>query len=195
MRRLGLVLAMVAVAPALAQQKVPTLPQHDVGVVYRLQGAAMDAVPGGLPETVKLSWDAAGRRLRVEPQGRSQVLLVDLAVPKAELIDTGLHGVIALPMRAKDIEPITLQDARLTRRGAAVVAGLACTDYDVTAKRGHGVVCLTQDGVALRGSGNVDGKHGSFIALSVTPGPLPPGSFDVPSGYMRLAIPSLGQLR
>ncbi len=190
-----LVAAMLATGPALAQPKVPTLPQHDVGVVYRLQGAARDSVPGGLPDTVKLLWDAAQRRLRVEPQGRSQVLLVDLAAPKAELIDSGLHGVIALPMRAKDIEPITLQDARLTRRGSAVVAGLACTEYDVAAKRGHGIVCLTPDGVALRGSGDVDGKQGSFTAVSVVPGPLPPGIFDVPPGYMRLAIPSFGQLR
>ena len=195
MRRLGLVIAMLAAGPALAQQNVPTLPLHDVGVVYRLAGAARESVPGGLPETVKLLWDAAGRRLRVEPQGRSQVLLVDLGAPRAELIDSSLHGVIMLPMRAKDIEPITLQDARLTRRGTAVVAGLACTDYDVAAKRGHGVVCLTRDGVALRGSGDVDGKQGSFTAVSVTSGSLPSGTFDVPAGYMRLAIPSLGQLR
>lgn len=195
MRWPGLVAAMLAACPALAQQKVPTLPQRDVGLVYRLQGAARDSLPGGLPETVKLLWDAAQRRLRVEPQGRSQILLVDLAVPKAELIDSGLHGVIALPMRAKDIEPITLQDARLTRRGSAVVAGLACTEYDVVAKRGHGIVCLTPDGVALRGSGDVDGRQGSFMAVSVTPGPLPPGIFDVPPGYMRLAIPNFGQLR
>ena len=195
MRRLGWVVAMMAAGPALAQQGVPTLPQHDVGVIYRLAGAARNSVPGGLPETVRLSWDAARRRLRVESPGRGQVLLVDLLAPRAELIDTGMHGVITLPMRAKDVEPITLQDARLTRRGTAVVAGLGCTTYDVAAKRGHGVVCLTADGVALRGSGDVDGKQGSFEAVSVTPGPLPPGSFEVPAGYMRLAIPSVGLLR
>lgn len=190
----AVLLALGATGPALAQT-VPTLPQRDVGVVYRLQGALRDAVPGGLGETVRLEWDAAHRRLRVEPEGRNQVLLIDLQAPRAELIDSGLHGVITLPMRAKDIEPITLQDARLTRRGNAVVAGLACTDYDVAAKRGRGVVCLTPDGIALRGSGSVDGKQGSFIALSVTSGPLPPGSFDIPAGYMRLAIPNFGQMR
>ncbi len=195
MQRLALVMALVAAGPALGQQRVPTLPQHDVGVVYRLDGAARDAVPGGLPETVRLLWDAAQRRLRVEPQGRGQVLLVDLLAPRAELIDSGLHGVISLPMREKDIEPITLQDARLTRRGSAVVAGLSCTEYDVAAKRGRGIICLTPDGVALRGSGHVDGKQGSFTALSVTPGPLPQGSFETPAGYMRLAIPGFGQRR
>ena len=195
MRRLGVIMALLAAGPVLAQPAVPTLPQRDVTVVYRLQGAARDSVPGGLPETVRLLWDAAQRRLRVEPQGRGQILLVDLVAPRAELIDSGLHGVITLPMRAKDIEPITLQDARLTPRGRAVVAGLSCTDYDVAAKRGHGMVCLTPDGVALRGAGTVDGKQGSFTAVSVSAGPLPPGSFEAPPGYMRLAIPGLGQPR
>ncbi|MDT7950835.1 MAG: hypothetical protein RQ966_04955 [Acetobacteraceae bacterium] len=192
---LGSLLATLAALPALAQPSPPTLPVRDVSVVYRLDGAARNAVPGGLPETTKLLWDAAGRRLRVEPQGRGQVLLVDLAVPQAELIEPGLHGVIKLPMRPKDVEPITLADARLTRRGSAVIAGLRCTEYDVAARRGHGVVCLTRDGVALRGSGDVDGKQGSFVALSVTPGPLPASSFEVPAGYMQLTMPNLSQFR
>lgn len=195
MRRVLWMLAAMAAGPAMAQPSVPTLPQRDVAVVYRLAGAVQDSVPGGLPDTVRLRWDAAHRRLRVEPQGRNQVLLVDLSTAKAELIDTGLHGVVALPMRAKDIEPITLADARLTRRGTAVVAGLTCTEYDVAAKRGRGTVCLTPDGVALRGAGDVDGKRGSFMALSVTPGQAPPGSFDVPDGYIRLNIPLVGLLR
>ena len=97
-----------ASAPAIAQTRVATLPLQDVSVTYHLEGELRDAVPGGLPETVRLLWDAARRRLRVESPGRTQVLLVDLAAPRAELLDTGLHGVITLPMRPKDIEPITL---------------------------------------------------------------------------------------
>lgn len=200
MTRLGLsclaaVAALSSMGPAAAQPKVPTLPQRDVAVVYRLQGAARDSVPGGLPETVRLLWDARRQKLRVESPGRSQTLLVDLTKPRAELLDSGMHGVISLPMRAKDVEPLTLSDARLTRRGAAVVAGLACTEYDVAAKRGRGTVCLTADGVALRGAGTVDGKQGGFTAVSVSPGPFAPGTFEVPAGYMRLAIPGLGALR
>ncbi|MDP9095977.1 MAG: hypothetical protein M3N26_05395 [Pseudomonadota bacterium] len=194
--RAGLIVAALgACTPALAFAAPPTLPTHDVSVTYRLQGAMRASVPGGLPEVVRLAWDAGARRLRVEPEGRHQVLLVNLTVPRAELIDTGMHGVLTLPMRPKDIEPLTLQDATLTARGKAVVAGLGCTEYDVAAKRGRGVVCLTADGVALRGSGTVDGKRGEFTAMSVVPGPLPAGSFDVPSGYMHLAFPGLGSFR
>lgn len=195
MRVAWTVAALIAGAPVLAVAGTPTLPTRDVAVSYRLQGAARDSVPGGLPETIRLSWDAAGRRIRVEPEGRRQVLLVDLKAPRAELVDTGMHGVLTLPMRAKDIEPLTLQDATLTARGKAVVAGLGCTEYDVVAKRGRGVVCLTADGVALRGNGTVDGKQGGFTATSVTAGPLPAGSFEVPPGYMHLALPGFGQSR
>ena len=195
MRMILGVMAAISVLPVSARAAPATLPTRDVAVTYRLQGAARESVPGGLPEMVRLSWDAGGRRLRVEPEGRQQVLLVDLNVPRAELIDKGMHGVLTLPMRAKDIEPLTLQDATLTPRGHAVVAGLSCTDYDVVAKRGRGVVCLAADGVALRGSGTVDGRQGGFTAVSVTPGPLPAGSFDVPPGYMHLAFPGFGKSR
>ncbi len=180
---------------AAAQPAVPTVPTSDVTVTYRIEGGIREAVPGGLPPTVTLRWDAARQRLRVEAPGRSQVLQVDLAAPRAQLLDTALHGVITLPIRPGDVSPITLRDARLTRRGQAVVAGLPCTEYDVAAKRGTGTVCLTGDGVALRGAGNADGRRGSFEALTVAAGPVPPGAFEVPPGTMRLAIPGLAQFR
>lgn len=194
MRRVLLSLvAVLGAAPLSARAAPPTLPTRDVSVTYRLQGAVRDAVPGGLPDTVRLAWDAGGRRLRIEPEGRQQVLLVDLNAPRAELIDNGMHGVLTLPMRAKDIEPLMLQDATLTPRGHAVVAGLGCTEYDVAAKRGRGVVCLTADGVALRGNGTVDGKQGGFTATSVVPGKVPAASFEPPPGYMHLAFPGFGK--
>ena len=185
-RRWLIGLAAVMATPAAAQPRVATLPLHDVVISYHLEGDLRAAVPGGLPDTVRLLWDAARQRLRVEAPGRSQVLLVDLPASQAQLLDTGLHGALTLPMRPKDVEPITLADAHLTRRGQAVVAGLPCTEYVVTEKRGTGTVCLTTDGVALRGAGTVDGRQGSFVALSVTAGPVPESAFSVPNGYMRL---------
>ena len=184
---IGVAISTVAVSwPGFGQTQIATLPTRDVSVTYRLEGSLRDAVPGGLPETVRLLWDAAGRRLRVEAPGRTQVLLVDLAAPRAELLDTGLHGVVTLPMKPKDVEPITLAEAHLTRRGTATVLGLPCTEYDVTERRGTGTVCLTTDGVALRGRGTVDGRQGSFVAQSVTRAPVAESAFSVPAGYMRL---------
>ena len=105
------------------------------------------------------------------------------------MIDSGLHSAMALPVRPKDLDPVRLQDAHLTKRGPATVAGLACTDYAVESRRGHGTLCLTDDGVALRAVGEVNGHDGSFTAVSVSYAALPPTLFDVPPGYMTLALP------
>jgi len=47
----------------------------------------------------------------------------------------------------------------------------------------------------LRANGEVDGKRGSFTAVSVTAGRLPPSLFEVPTGYMQLALPNLSGFR
>ena len=192
--RLALSGLLVALAgPALAQ---PTLPTRDVSIVYQVAGGAHEAVPGGLPDTVRIAWSAERQRIRVEPQGRPQSLLVDLAGSSVRIVDPGLHSAMSLPVRARDLDPVRLQDAHLTRRGPSVVAGLACTDYAVESRRGHGTVCLTDDGVALRAVGEVNGHNGSFTAVSVSYAPQPAGLFEVPPGYVSLALPpGLGRLQ
>lgn len=188
-----LVALLLAAVPALAQ---PTLPTRDVAIVYRVAGGAHDAVPGGLPDTVRIAWSAARQRIRVEPQGRPQTLLVDLPGSSVRIVDSGLHSAMSLPVRAKDLDPVRLQDAHLTRRGPATIAGLRCTDYAVQSRRGRGTICLTEDGVALRAAGEVNGHEGSFTAISVTYAPMPPSLFDVPPGYLSLALPpGLSQFR
>jgi hypothetical protein len=175
--------------PALAQSAPRLLPSHDATVVYRVSGAAADAIPGGIPGTVRVAWSAEQQRLRVEPQGRTQVLLVDLDAATVQAVDSSLRTAMSLPVRPRDLQPLTLQDARLTRRGRAVVAGRSCTEYAAESRRGHGTVCLTEDGVALRAEGEVDGKQGSFTAVSVSYDKLPPRLFEVPPGYFQLALP------
>lgn len=172
-----------------------TLPSRDVSVLYRAEGSARDAVPGGLPGTVRVLWSAERQALLLEPQGRPQSLLVDLVRPSVMLVDAGVHSAMSLPVRPKDLDPVKLRDAHLRPVGHATVGGLACTEYEVRSKRGHGTLCLTDDGVALRGAGEVNGRPGSFTALEVDYGALPAAMFEVPAGYMSLAIPGLDRLR
>ena len=73
---------------------------------------------------------------------------------------------MVLPTRPQDLDPVRLQDARLTRRGRATIAGLACTDYTVESRRGQGTVCLTDDGVALRAAGAAQIR---FVCLVAAP--------------------------
>jgi hypothetical protein len=131
--------------------------------------------------------------LRVEPEGRPQVLLVDLAAPRVEVLDSGLRTAMALPVRPSDLQPLTLQGARFSRHGRATVAGRPCTEYAVQSSRGHGTVCLTDDGVALRANGEVNGRSGSFTAVGVDYGAIPPHQFQVPPGYFQLALPRSGR--
>lgn len=186
-RRVVLALAFAA-TPALAQPATPRIrPSRDVVVTYRVEGEATNLVPGGLGGPVTLSWDAAGQRLRAEAEGRSQVALIDLRAHAGQAIDTGLRVVLPLPIRANDLQPLTLEGANLTPIRRDTVAGLACTSYSFNSAQGPGTVCLTPDGVPLRGQGAVSGKPGSFTATSVRYTALPADLFEVPPGYLSLA--------
>ncbi|HYZ61843.1 MAG TPA: hypothetical protein VE650_05265 [Acetobacteraceae bacterium] len=188
-------LPLLLVAGAAAAQEQPKLlPDRDVTIVYRLGGAAAESIPGGAAGSVRVAWSAAGQRLRAEPEGRPQSVLVELGgAPSVKVVDSGLHASMSLPVRASDLQPMTLQGAHLTRRGRATVAGLACTEYAVQSSRGRGTVCLTPEGVALRANGEVDGRSGTVTAVSVSYGALPETLFRVPQGYMQLAIPGVGR--
>lgn len=179
-------------ATARAQDRPRLQPSRDVAVTYRLEGDAASAVPGGVPGALRLSWDAAGQRLRAEPEGRTQAVIVDLRAHSAQMVDATLRSALTLPVRDADLQPLTLDGARLTRRGDAVVAGLPCTDWAVQSPRGAGTVCLTADGVALRAEGEMDGRRGSFTASSVSYGPQRDELFRVPPDYMQFSLPKIG---
>ncbi len=193
MRRLLILL--VLSGPAFAQPK-PTLPPvRDMAVTYRAEGAAADIVPGARGDgAVRLLWSAAGQMLRVEADGRPQSLLVDLGRQQAHVIDTGLRSAVLLPVRSRDLDALTLQGAKTTKRGEERIAGLGCTVWDVESAHGTGTVCITADGVPLRATGIYDGHRGSFTATSVSLTPQPADRFKVPAGYFSLDLPGLAGL-
>ena len=177
-------------APASAQPPQAVMPNRDVTIVYRLSGDAANAIPGGTPGNVRVDWRAADRRLRVESDGGREILLVDLNAPSVHLIQPNLRAAMVLPVRGRDLQPLTLEGVHLTRKGKATIAGLACTDYAAQSSRGRGTVCLTDDGVALRANGEVDGHPGALTAVSVAFDPVPATAFEVPQGYFQMPIPA-----
>jgi len=192
----GAVTFLMLVATAAAAQERPLVqPKRDVTVIYKVEGAAASVIPGGIPGPLRLLWDAAGQRLRAEPEARTQAVLVDLRAHTAVVLDTALRSTLSLPVKERDLQPLTLDGARLTRRGAAAIVGLACTNWDVQSGRGAGTVCLTADGVTLRAEGDVDGRHGSFTALNVSYGALSPELFRIPASFMQLSLPNFGRLK
>ena len=76
------------------RQRPPlTLPSRDVTVIYRVEGGASERHPGRHPRHGPQSTGApSARRSGCEPQGRNQVLLLDLDARQPALIDTGLHS-------------------------------------------------------------------------------------------------------
>lgn len=180
----GIVLAALAAVPARAAQ--PLQPVRDVVATYRLSGPATGLVPGGLPGRVRLSWDAPLQRVRLEAEGRDQVVLFDLGRRRFLLIEPTLRAVLPLPVRPDDIQPLVPQDARLSApRGRARIAGLGCTLYDLEGA-GGGRLCLSDDGVPLQGEATVRGRPGRFEAVAVQYGPLPRALFEPPAGYVML---------
>ncbi len=188
-----LALLLLAAAPSEAPR---TRPSRDVVVSYRVEGDATRLVPGGLPGPVTLSWDASGQRLRAEADGLSQIALLDLRARTGQAVDNTLRIALPLPLRPDDLQPLTLDGAHLTPAGRDTVGGLACNVYQVEVGQGTsktpGTVCLTPDGVPLRGEGIIKGKPGSFTATSVRYARLPSELFTVPPGYMSLGAESGG---
>lgn len=179
-------------AAARAQDRPLLQPSRDVTVTYQVDGAAASSIPGGLDGPLRVSWDSARQRLRADAASRPQAILVDLPHRTATVLDSTMRAAVALPVRERDLQPLTLGGARMTRRGQDKVAGLACTVWDVQSGRGTGTICVTADGVPLRADGAVDGRRGSFAAASVVYGAVAPGLFAPPPGYFNLNIPKPG---
>lgn len=178
--------------PSYAKGPVRVLPSRDMQAVYRLSGDAAAAVPGlDGAAVLHLTWDAKGRRLRLQAEGRPEVAVFDLSARRAEIVYSGLHAALVVPMRARDVTALTLSHARFKRQGNDTVLGFPCTVWSVRESRGSGTVCVTADGIPLRGSGTVDGRQGEFVALSLAYAPQPASLFAVPPGYARLDLQQL----
>ncbi len=175
--------------PAAAAAQPRLIPEHDVTVVYRVEGPATARIPGGAPDGVRLAWDAAGGRLRAEPVGQGTYAVTDLARRVAYIVFARQLSYLELPLRGGDPQKL-IAGAHVTfeRRGTETLLGLRCTDWAIHAERVSGMGCVTPDGVVLRAEGEFDGEAGRMTALSVDAGPQPEEIFHPPEGFFRLAL-------
>ena len=127
--------------------------------------------------------------MRVAADGQPQAAILDLAEHRAVILVGAMHAAITVPLRAADTASIALKGARFRRTGVAEVAGHACTEYAVQDQHGAGTLCLTADGVPLRGDGTWNGQAARFEAMSVTYAKQPDANFQLPPGYLQLAMP------
>lgn len=191
MPRLAALAVVSLPALAAAQDRPPTLPTRDVAVTYAVSGAAVEALPGGSAGALRLAWDAAGRRLHLGAEGQPQAAIVNLGERRAVILDEGMHAAITLPLGARSAADMALTGARFRREGTAQVAGFSCTDYAVEDAHGSGTLCLTADGVPLRGDGTWNGQAARFVATHVDYSAQPDALFRAPPGFVQLAIPKI----
>jgi hypothetical protein len=182
-----LILALLLL-PSLAWAAAPRfLPTRDSVITYRLSGSD-PRVPGTL--AVHSSADLGRLRVDGVPLG---YVLIDTRAERVELVMPQPRLVFELPPGAGITQDFLLgPDLRFTRTGRARILGRACTTYDVTADHGraHGRVCLTEDGLLLRGEGvGADGRTASIEATEIRQTPQPVGLFSPPDTYRMMALP------
>ena len=146
MRRLALLASLLA-APALAADRPPTIPLRDVDVTYQVA----QPVEGGPALSQRMRWSVAAGRLRVDPPTPGLFMIVDYPAKRMSVVKIADRAVLDLPTAAPGL-PGAAAGAFAARDGA-VVAGLACANWQTTDAAGQDtLLCLTPDGVMLRAS-------------------------------------------
>ena len=168
--------ALAAWLCAAADGERPLLrPTHDVDVTYALDAG------GGTALHERLRWDAAAQKLRIDPPTSGLYVIIDLAARRMSTVRTAERAVIdmAAPDNATGMPDSAA--AAAVRQGADTVAGLACTEWDMTDAAGEAAqLCLTSDGVLLRARA---GARTLLSAETVRYGPLDAAVFLVPGDY------------
>jgi len=159
-------------------------PVRDVAVTYRVQGGNQT------PRMVAVAWLATAQRIRVEPPDLPGWVLADLARNEALLVMEAQGMALRLP--ASDVLPLLdgiPPGTRLAPRGSGVVAGHRCDIWQVSRQDAEGAVCLTKDGVILRGEGARGGRRGRLEATHVAYGRQDPARFQLPAGVRVVNLP------
>ena len=177
MKRIALAVLLLA-SPGQAAEQPRFLPTRDAAITYATSGS--DAA---VPPSITVRYFSAGDRLRIDG-GPVGFLLVDRVMERVELVLPQPKLVWELPRGGGITDGFILgAQLRFTRTGQSSVLGRSCTTYDVTADRAAGQVCLTADGMLLRGAGRgKDGRTARIEATSISLAPQPAGLFSPPEG-------------
>jgi hypothetical protein len=184
----ALAVAMAITAQAQAQTGPAKLfPSRDVTVAYRVLGANSPQ----MPREVTIATLAAEGRLRLDARnlagGMAAWGLTDRRTGRTELVMDTMRVVMPSPLRQEEVlKYIRLAEtARLARAGNGSYAGHGCTNWRWEHEGRRGTICLTQDGVMLRGA---DDAGQGLEATRVDYAPQDPMRFRVPEGYRRVNV-------
>lgn len=180
---LGAILLAVPAHQAAAQPKQPT---RDYAVTYRVEHEGRTA-------EMRVFFSAASRRQRVEMPDAGVAMIHDLPARRMVMLNEQMRMAMELPANAAQGQQMLSlpDDMTLTRTGAATVAGHRCITYRA-AQRGtdRGTVCLTDDGIMLRGDLAQGERRGTMEATALSLTTQPAALFQVPEGWQTMQMPS-----
>ncbi len=179
--------ALLAFGAGAAPDRPVLRPTHDADVTYALDAG------GGATLHERLRWHAATQTLRIDPPTEGLYVIIDFVARRMSTVRTAERTVIdmAAPDNVTGMPDSAASGAR--RQGADTVAGLACTDWDMTDAAGEAArLCLTDDGVMLRARA---GGRTLLNAETVSAGPIDPAAFKLPAGYTHQPMAAAGKGR
>jgi hypothetical protein len=180
--RFALAGALLAAAPAAAQQAPAMFPTRDVAITYRSVGGGQAP-----PLVTAMAWIAARKMLRMDIPGIGWSVANHGATPPSGfIVMQEARRVMDMPAAVLARQLGAQGDARFTREGTERIAGHACTLWRFQSADGEGQVCMTADGVMLRSAGTLQGQPTGIEATEVTYAAQDPARFELPAGYDRV---------
>jgi hypothetical protein len=187
-----LVAGMLGSGAAMAADHPPFLPTRDVAVDYQVEVTQSKTEPQA-PHSVKVAYSAASGRVRIEQATAPGYMLIDRAGGSMTLVMEPMQSYMNMPFDSKAGAGLLLNDKmKFTRAGSDKVAGLSCNLWDVVSDSTTARLCITDDGVVLRGQGS-DPKRGEgkLLATSVSYASQPATRFNPPQGFNKMEMPAL----
>ena len=183
-----IIAAVIATASATAAEKPLSKPSQDVEVEYRASGMAQSGMTGG-DGSLKMYFANKGTRMRIEPPNGLGYMLMNTDGGPMTVVMPMQQIYVDMPPGPGMSPMLDAEGATFIRKGTDTVAGMKCTVYDMTNANRASTVCLTDDGVLLRGRGG-DGKSSQTMeAVRVTYGVQPPALFMPPSNFQKMTMP------
>lgn len=187
-------LLVVGAAAAQAQTHPPLRPTRDVKVTYQVTPGANAPAQVQGPRELQVLYSATGRmRVDSSSPGHPGFAILDRPAHSMIVVMPAEHRYLQMPLQSRAGDTLQLDNPDLTfvRGGSATVAGLNCTQWQVSSKSNPahaGTACITKDGVMLKGSGNA--SAGSMLATKVEYGTLPDALFRPPPGFQKMEMPT-----
>ena len=168
--------------PHAAQDHPPFLPTRDLVIEYQVQDAR-----NGTRHTLRSYFTVRSQRLRVETPENPGYMVIDSPGKRILVVMPQARTVAAALFDPQSAQSFMLNEhMRFVRLGTDHVAGFDCTIWDVRSEQGNGRMCMTEDGVMLRGSND----KGSMVATSLRYQPQADELFNPPPGYRIVERPA-----